>query len=72
MDREHTATEDGLKNIEEISQGFTPPEGACNTYRAYYSGLQEFQLMTLNHIQLENTVLFPKAILLEEEVTSKK
>jgi regulator of cell morphogenesis and NO signaling len=69
MNQEHDAAGDILKEIAELSNNFNPPEGACNTYRAMYSKLEEFQNDLFQHIHLENNILFPKAILLEEELS---
>ena len=46
-----------------------PPEGACNTFIAMYAKLKEFQDDLFQHIHLENNILFPKAIILEEELS---
>lgn len=67
MNNEHIAAGDTLKTIEQLSDAFTPPEWACNTFRALYSKLEEFQSITFEHIHLENNILFPRAILLEKE-----
>ncbi|MGB1004018.1 MAG: iron-sulfur cluster repair di-iron protein [Salibacteraceae bacterium] len=69
MHQEHDAAGDIIKEIAQLSNNFTPPEGACNTYRAMYSKLEEFQNDLFQHIHLENNILFPKAILLEEELS---
>ncbi len=69
MHLEHDHAGDIIKEIAQLSNNFTPPEGACNTYRAMYAKLEEFQNDLFQHIHLENNILFPKAILLEEEVS---
>ena len=70
MENEHTGAGDILKKIEILTNNFTPPVEACNTHRALYSKLEEFQTDLFTHIHLENNILFPKAILLENEVTN--
>ncbi|MEQ8574443.1 MAG: hemerythrin domain-containing protein, partial [Fulvivirga sp.] len=40
-------------------------EDACTTYRAFYRLLEEFESDLFKHIHLENNILFPKAIELE-------
>lgn len=42
-----------------LTRGATPPEGACNTWRALYAGIAQFNDDLINHIHLENNVLFP-------------
>jgi len=67
MNNENIRTSDTFKTIEQLSDTFNPPEWACNTFRALYSKLEEFQSMTFEHIHLENNILFPRAIHLERE-----
>jgi len=62
MVEEHDAAGSLLARMRELSGGFTPPEGACPTYRAFYDGLREFEADLHQHIHLENNVLFPRAI----------
>lgn len=65
MDKEHIDAGDILKGILDLTGRFTLPEGVCNTYQAYYTKLQEFQNKTFEHIHIENNILFPRAIELE-------
>jgi len=46
----------------ELTQQITPPANACNTWRALYSGLDEFVRDLMQHIHLENNVLFSNAL----------
>jgi regulator of cell morphogenesis and NO signaling len=66
MEAEHESVGDCLAEIETLSQGFTPPQDACNTYRALYAYLKEFSQTTKKHVHLENNILFPKLACLEE------
>ncbi len=66
MENEHDLAGNLMKHIEIISNNFTPPAHACNTYRVLYAKLQEFQNDLHAHIHLENNILFPKAIQLED------
>ena len=68
MEMEHNDAGDIMKKIAELSNDFTPPEYACNTYRALYAKLEEYQNDLFEHIHLENNILFPKAIKLEQEL----
>ena len=67
MEDEHENAGDIFKEIKKISNNFTPPEGACNTFKALYSKLEEFEQDLHQHIHLENNILFPKAVLLEKQ-----
>ncbi len=71
MEEEHEEAGDFLKRISELSSGFTPPQGACNTYRAFYAKLDEFEQDLHQHIHLENNILFPKALKLEKTLQKK-
>ena len=65
MEEEHQSAGDQLATLAELSSGFTPPVDACNTYQIFYTYLAEFQAMTKAHVHLENNILFPKTIALE-------
>jgi regulator of cell morphogenesis and NO signaling len=65
MTQEHDAAGSLIAEIRRLSQNFTPPEGACPTYHAFYDGLKEFEQDLHQHIHLENNLLFPRAIDLE-------
>lgn len=67
MEDEHENAGDILKEISKLSNNYTAPEGACNTFKALYAKLEEFENDLHQHIHLENNILFPKAIKLEEK-----
>ena len=67
MEEEHENAGDILKEIKQLSNNYTPPEGACNTFKALYAKLEEFEQDLHQHIHLENNILFPKAIILEKK-----
>jgi len=62
---EHDSAGDALARIRSLTGGYTPPEDACNTFRACYWGLSELERDLHRHIHLENNILFPKAVALE-------
>jgi len=68
MEHEHDVVGDIFHKIAELSNNFTPPDYACNTYRVLYAKLKEFEDDLHQHIHLENNILFPKAIELEKEL----
>ena len=43
-----------------MTGSFAPPEGACATWRALYTGLDKFAADLVDHIHIENNVLFPR------------
>jgi len=69
MELEHESAGENLQAISELSNGYNPPEDACNTFRVLYAKLQEFEKDLHHHIHLENNILFPKAIKLEKELS---
>lgn len=68
MESEHSTEGDRFRDIETLSNNYTPPEDACNTYRVTFAMLKEFQDDLHLHIHLENNILFPKSILLERQL----
>ena len=66
MEAEHDLAGDGLERIRSLTQDFTVPFGACNTYRAMLHGLHEFELDMHQHVHKENNILFPRAIEMEQ------
>ena len=54
-----------LKEISTLSTDYEPPEGACFSYRTLYAALKEFETDLHQHIHLENNILFPRAIAME-------
>lgn len=68
MMEEHTTEGDRFRKIEELSNNYTAPEDACNTFRVTYALLKEFEQDLHLHIHLENNILFPSAIELEKQL----
>ncbi|HMT53938.1 MAG TPA: iron-sulfur cluster repair di-iron protein [Saprospiraceae bacterium] len=70
MMREHEIEGDRFRKIESLSSQYTPPADACTTYRVTFAMLKEFEQDLHLHIHLENNILFPNAIKLENELIS--
>lgn len=68
MEDEHEVAGELLREIAELSNDYTPPAHACNTYKAFYAKLEEFENDLHVHIHLENNILFPKAKQMEKSV----
>jgi regulator of cell morphogenesis and NO signaling len=62
LETEHEDAGDLMREIRALSDDFTPPPDACNTYRAAYANLELFEADLHRHVHLENNVLFPKAV----------
>lgn len=65
MMNEHNTEGERFREISMISDGYTPPKDACNTYLVTFALLKEFETDLHLHIHLENNILFPKAVELE-------
>jgi len=65
MMQEHENEGDRFVKIAALSNQYTPPADACNTYKITYAMLDEFEQDLHTHIHLENNILFPKAVELE-------
>ena len=65
MTQEHDAAGNLIAEIRRLSVNFTTPVDACPTFHAFYDGLREFEQDLHQHIHLENNILFPRAIELE-------
>jgi regulator of cell morphogenesis and NO signaling len=61
MRAEHDQHAKTLLAIEELTNDIALPSGACNTWRALYTLLGQFREDLINHIHLENNLLFPRA-----------
>ncbi len=68
MMTEHDSAGDLLREMRQLSNDYTLPEGACPSYTGLFFGLEELEKDLHRHIHLENNVLFPQAIELEKKV----
>jgi len=68
MIAEHELVGAYFSEIEVLSSGYALPKDACGSYNLYYRLLEEFEDDLHLHIHLENNILFPKALVLEEEL----
>ncbi len=62
LESEHEVAGSALERFRELTDGYTPPEWGCNTFRALYNGLAELEKHTHQHVHKENNVLFPKVL----------
>lgn len=65
MELEHDDAGEALRRMHELTDGYTPPVDACNTFRAALDGLRELEQDMHQHVHKENNVLFPRAMELE-------
>ncbi|MEL0455599.1 iron-sulfur cluster repair di-iron protein [Flavobacteriaceae bacterium SZ-1-7] len=67
MKQEHDNEGERFRQIAQLTNHYSPPQDACNTYQVTYAMLQEFEQDLHLHIHLENNILFPKAMKLEQQ-----
>jgi regulator of cell morphogenesis and NO signaling len=60
MRDEHDEHGERLRALEAVTHGLTLPDDACPTWRALYAGLRKLIDDLMEHIHLENNILFPQ------------
>jgi len=59
---EHEDHGDALRRIRALTDDLRLPEGACATWRELYRSLLQLEIDLMEHIHLENNILFPRAL----------
>jgi regulator of cell morphogenesis and NO signaling len=72
MMTQHDRAAELLVEIQQASGEFALPEDACVSYTTLYAGLRELRLDLLLHVSLENNVLFPRAVALEDALSAPR
>lgn len=62
MEHEHEEAGGLIKGIRALTDNYTAPDFACPTYKITYTMLNQFDKDLMQHIHLENNILFPKII----------
>jgi regulator of cell morphogenesis and NO signaling len=65
MVHEHDSAGEALRALRQASNGYTPPQDGCLTFKTLFNALAEFEADLHQHIHLENNILFPRAIEME-------
>ena len=66
MEHEHDSAGAVLRAMRQAGSGYAPPPDACISYQTLYKALAEFEADLHQHIHLENNILFPRAIAMEQ------
>lgn len=66
--QEHLDQDDIMLNIRNLTNGYKLEKDSPVLLKVIYSELQAFEKNLIIHSQIENEVLFPKALLLEKEL----
>jgi regulator of cell morphogenesis and NO signaling len=61
MESEHDSHREYLERIRELTDDLTLPPHACATWTALYNGLAHVEAELMQHIHLENNILFSRA-----------
>ncbi len=68
MHHEHDTEGERFRKISYLTNGYQAPLDACNTFMVTYALLKEFEDDLHEHIHLENNILFPTALTMEENM----
>ena len=66
MMAEHDTAGDLLREIREASADYTVPPDACISYQTLYQAMEALEKDLHQHIHLENNILFPRAVEVED------
>lgn len=70
MEFEHAEAGEALQQLRQLTNEYTVPEGACNSWRALVDGLSRIDQDLRIHVHKENSILFPKAIERESSLSA--
>jgi regulator of cell morphogenesis and NO signaling len=68
MTIEHEQAGELLVKMRELTDNYTLPDWACPSFTALYHRMAELESDLHQHIHLENNLLFPKAVAMEQEL----
>lgn len=68
MEHEHREAADALRIIRDLTGGYTAPSDGCATYAVCMAELQGFERDLHRHVHLENNVVFPAAVEIEQRL----
>jgi regulator of cell morphogenesis and NO signaling len=66
MAAEHSEAGVVLRDLRRLTSNYTVPDDGCLSFHALYEALKAFEEDLHQHIHLENNVLFPRAIEMED------
>lgn len=68
LEKEHSIFAEDLQYFRKLANNYELPEEACNSFAYFYHKLQELENDLQQYMHLENNILFPKMVALEQEV----
>lgn len=66
IEEEHEHAGEELREFRALTKDYKLPPNACNSYTYLYDKIKEFESDLFQHIHLENNLLFPKTLALQE------
>ncbi|MFY9727899.1 MAG: iron-sulfur cluster repair di-iron protein [Bryobacteraceae bacterium] len=66
MMSEHEGAGNALRDMRQLAHGYAAPADACISFQTLYQALAALETDLHQHIHLENNVLFPRAIEMEQ------
>ncbi len=69
---EHDNAGATLHEMRRLSRDYEVPADGCNSYRALYDGLMTFESDMHQHVHLENNILFPRAVGMEDAAVAQE
>ncbi len=72
MEHEHDLAGDALLRMRKLTDNYQVPPDGCASFRALYEGLNALEADLHHHIHLENNILFPRAVQMEETMARKQ
>jgi regulator of cell morphogenesis and NO signaling len=72
MMREHDIAGEILRELRVLTSDYKVPGDACISYQTLYEALENFEKDLHQHIHLENNILFPKAVELEDTLNGAR
>ena len=65
---EHKDAGNVLQKLRNLSNNYQAPSYGCNTHKVSFEKLKDFEEDFQLHFHLENNILFPKVVAIEEEI----
>jgi len=72
MHHEHETVHNFLHNMRRLTDHYTIPDGACVSHKVTFLKLLEIDNDLIQHLHLENDILFPRAIEMEKELLARR
>jgi regulator of cell morphogenesis and NO signaling len=65
---EHDSAAKVLEKMRQLSSDYTVPADGSSSFKVLYQALEAFERDLQQHIHLENNILFPRALQMENQV----